>query len=196
MTALRFKTAARSAEALLKEKGSRFIAHIDPIASEDDAKARVKALWEAHPSATHVCYAYRLGPEPEVYRQNDDGEPSGTAGKPIYNQIRSFELWNVCIAVVRYFGGTQLGVPGLIQAYKESARLAIQACEIIEVEPRAYRRITLAYDQLAPVMTWIKRQHWAYRWEGDSEGKVLRIEYPKHLEKDVNEGLKNLGIET
>jgi len=126
-----YKTIAEKSEGLFKDKGSKFIAYMYLIYSEEEVKDIVQRIKKEHFSARHHCYAYRLGNYGEKYRSNDDGEPSGTAGKPILGQLLSNELTNVLIVVVRYFGGTLLGVSGLIQAYKSAAADAIQNASII-----------------------------------------------------------------
>lgn len=121
-----------TAEGLYKEKGSKFISYAYPVSSVDDVQNHLQAVSELHPSARHICYAYAIGLNRELRRMNDAGEPSGTAGKPIYGQIRSHNLTNTLIVVVRYFGGTKLGVGGLISAYKEAANDAILNAKIEE----------------------------------------------------------------
>jgi uncharacterized YigZ family protein len=116
-----YKTIEKSSEGLFKEKGSKFLGYAFHITNEDQVKEIVQRIKKEHFSARHHCYAYRLGFSGEKYRINDDGEPSGTAGKPIYGQLLSHEITNVLIVVVRYFGGTLLGVSGLINAYKSAA---------------------------------------------------------------------------
>lgn len=112
-------------EVLMKEKGSKFIGFAFSVENEEQVNAKLLELKEIYPDATHHCYAYRLGFEGEIYRTNDDGEPSGTAGVPIYNQIRSAELTFTLVVIIRYFGGTKLGVGGLIQAYKKATELTL-----------------------------------------------------------------------
>ncbi|KAI9435670.1 ribosomal protein S5 domain 2-type protein, partial [Russula earlei] len=114
------------ATAEFKDRGSRFIAYAYPIQSADDCKRYLQELKKEHPKAVHHCFAYRLGLDGNSFRVSDDGEPSGTAGKPIMGQIDSKQLANVLIVVVRYFGGTLLGVPGLINAYRSAAAMALQ----------------------------------------------------------------------
>jgi len=126
-----YKTIEKSAEGIFKDKGSKFIALAFAITSEEEAKLIIQEIKKEHFSARHHCYAYRLGYYGEKYRANDDGEPSGTAGKPIYGQLLSFDITNVLIVVVRYFGGTLLGVSGLINAYKCATRDAIENAKII-----------------------------------------------------------------
>ena len=132
MTSDSYHTLAGPAEAIYKEKSSKFLAYAYPVESEEEIRTLLDALRKKYYDATHLCYAWRLGPHGETFRANDDGEPSGTAGKPILGQLLSNELVNCLIVVVRYFGGTKLGVSGLIGAYKESAAEAIRAAEIVE----------------------------------------------------------------
>ena len=127
-----FLTIAAAAEGLYKDRGSKFLAFAYPINNDEEVKSLVQHLKKEHHSARHHCYAYRIGNEGEHYRANDDGEPSGTAGKPILGQLLSHNLTNILVVVVRYFGGTLLGVSGLINAYKNSTIEAINQAEIIE----------------------------------------------------------------
>jgi uncharacterized YigZ family protein len=127
-----YLTIAELAEAIYKERSSKFLTYAYPVESEEEIKELLDALRKEYYDATHHCYAYRLGPQGETYRANDDGEPSGTAGKPILGQLLSANLTNCLVVVVRYFGGTKLGVSGLIQAYKESTAEVIAASQIIE----------------------------------------------------------------
>jgi uncharacterized YigZ family protein len=127
-----YLTIAEPAEAIYKERSSKFLVYAYPVESEEEIKLHLDRLRKEFFDATHHCYAYRLGAEGEVFRANDDGEPSGTAGKPILGQLLSAQLTNCLVVVVRYFGGTKLGVSGLIQAYKESTAEVIAASQIIE----------------------------------------------------------------
>lgn len=128
-----YKTLTKpSKETLYKEKGSKFFGYAYPVISEDQVKEHIEDLKKQHHSARHWCYAWQLGKTYEHYRANDDGEPSNSAGMPIYGQLLSFDVTNVLVVVVRYFGGTKLGVGGLIQAYKTSAQMALEASKIVE----------------------------------------------------------------
>lgn len=127
-----YRTVAEEAEAACRERSSKFLSWIFPVRSEEEIRQHLDALRKRFFDATHHCYAWRLGPRGEAYRANDDGEPSGTAGKPILGQLLSNDLTDCLIVVVRYFGGTKLGVPGLIAAYRESAAAAIEAARIVE----------------------------------------------------------------
>lgn len=125
-----YKTIDAPSEGEYKEKGSKFIAYAFEIENEEQFKEKLESIKKLHFKARHHCFAFAIGPEHEKYRHNDDGEPSGTAGLPIYNQIKSFELSNICVIVVRYFGGTKLGVPGLIRAYKTATKEAFSHADI------------------------------------------------------------------
>ncbi len=153
-----YLTIAATTIAETKEKGSRFIAYAYFVQSEEAVKEQVEILRKEHFKATHHCYAYRLGTEGKKYRANDDGEPSGTAGRPILGQIDSFGLTNVLIVVVRYYGGTKLGTSGLIAAYKESAKEALHIAEIEEKIVESTLEMRFAYTLLSDVMQFLKGQ--------------------------------------
>jgi len=137
------------AEAILyKDKASKFIGYAYPVKNETEIKERLDHLRVLHPKATHHCYAYRLGLDKNNYRANDDGEPNGTAGKPILGQIDSFGITNCLIVVVRYFGGTKLGVSGLIDAYRECAKETIEATVITEQRILDYYHLRCAYESI------------------------------------------------
>lgn len=126
-----FDTIKYSAEGLYKDKGSKFLSYAYYVENHEEITNNLNALATSHPKAQHICYAYRFGSNGEEHRINDDGEPSGTGGKPIYNELLSRNLTNTLLAVIRYFGGTKLGVPGLIQAYKSASKDALDKTEII-----------------------------------------------------------------
>ncbi|MBN1767503.1 MAG: YigZ family protein [Prolixibacteraceae bacterium] len=128
-----FKTIASASEGLFKDKGSKFIAYAYPVKTEDEIKEHIKVLKDQHYKARHHCYAFRLGKHGDMYRANDDGEPSGTAGRPIYGQLLSFELTNILVVVVRYFGGILLGTSGLINAYKTATSEVLSQATFIDV---------------------------------------------------------------
>ena len=142
MTITTYQTIAQPVQAEFKDKGSRFIAFAYPIFSSEEVKQYVDTLRQEHHKARHWCFAWRLGVDGNQFRANDDGEPSGSAGRPILGQIDSFELTDVLVVVVRYFGGTLLGVPGLINAYKSATAMAFQAAEIVQknIEKTVYLR--------------------------------------------------------
>lgn len=149
-------TIEKGSVAEFKDRGSRFIAYSHGIQSVTDVKQRLEQIKKEHPRATHHCYAYRLGLDNNNFRVSDDGEPSGTAGRPILGQIDSRELTDVLIIVVRYFGGTLLGVPGLINAYKSCASLVIQVSTIIQKPIEAVYELQFDYTQVNAVMGIIK----------------------------------------
>lgn len=146
-------------DVLFKEKNSKFIGYAYPIKSEDDVKKHLEQLRKDHFSARHWCYAYQLGTETLRFRANDDGEPSNSAGMPIYGQIQSFDVTNVLIVVVRYFGGVKLGVGGLISAYKTAAQMALEEASIIEKTIDKHFVITFDYKNMNKVMRIIKEKN-------------------------------------
>ncbi|MBT8273773.1 MAG: YigZ family protein [Bacteroidia bacterium] len=148
-----------SAEVLFKEKGSKFFGYAFPLQNEDDVKSHIEDLKKMHHSARHWCYAYQLGTETITYRANDDGEPTHSAGQPIYGQIQSFNLTNVLIVVVRYFGGTKLGVGGLITAYKTCAKMAIESSRIISRSIDECFVLNFKYKDMNKVMRIIKEKN-------------------------------------
>jgi len=153
-----YRTITKPSEGVFKDRGSKFIAFAFPIASEADIKAIVNKLKTEHTKANHHCWAMRLSPDRSVFRVNDDGEPSGTAGRPILNALLSHNLTNILIVVVRYFGGTLLGVPGLINAYKKAAEEAIKAADIIEKVVTDVYSIRFDYALMNEVMRVVKQE--------------------------------------
>ena len=148
-----------SEETLFKEKGSKFFGYTFPVLSEDDVKERLEELRKKHHAARHFCYAYQLGIEKIRFRANDDGEPNNSAGMPIYGQIQSFEVTNILIVSVRYFGGTKLGVGGLISAYKTSAQMALEASNILVKTINIQYKLTFNYDLMNAVQRIIKEKN-------------------------------------
>ncbi|WP_370214904.1 IMPACT family protein [Mesoflavibacter profundi] len=148
-------------EVLFKDKNSKFFGYAFPVKNEDEVKAHIEDLKKQHHSARHWCYAYQIGfEEPDLlYRANDDGEPNNSAGMPIYGQIQSFEVTNVLIVVVRYFGGVKLGVGGLINAYKTGAQMALEACKIVTKTINVDFVITFDYKNMNKVMRVIKEKN-------------------------------------
>ncbi len=145
-----------SKEVLFKEKGSKFFGYAFPVFSDENVKEHIEKLKKKHHSARHFCYAWQLGKSYEHYRANDDGEPSNSAGMPIYGQLLSFEITNVLVVVVRYFGGTKLGVGGLIQAYKITAQMALENCKIVERTIDETFLLKFEYPEMNTVMRIIK----------------------------------------
>ena len=144
-------------DVLLKEKGSKFIGFAYPVNSETEIKERLNHLYEIHPKATHHCYAYRQGINGENYRANDDGEPSGSAGLPIYNQLLAHQITNVLVVVIRYYGGTKLGVGGLVKTYKESAKLTLEEAEIITKELESEIEIKFRFSHQNQIFTLLNK---------------------------------------
>jgi uncharacterized YigZ family protein len=153
-----YKNISKKSESLVKEKGSKFYAFAFPVNSEEEIINELNILKKEHAQATHICYAYKLGLNLIKYRYNDDGEPSNSAGAPIYGQINSFELTNILIAVIRYYGGTKLGVGGLIQAYRQAAKEAVENVKIIEIALKSELTIQFEYTELPQLMTLIKQE--------------------------------------
>jgi len=152
-----YQTIEKESVAEFKDRGSRFLAYAFPISSADDFKKRLKELKEEHPKAVHHCFAYRVGTDGNNFRSSDDGEPSGTAGRPILGQIDSKVLTNTAIVVARYFGSTLLGAPGLINAYKTAASFALQLNPIVKKPVFVNYRLQFDYTILNDVMRIIKK---------------------------------------
>jgi uncharacterized YigZ family protein len=159
-----YKTIANaSPEIIYKEKSSTFFGYAYPFESEHKLKPILETLRKQHPHAVHYCYAYQLGSETILYRVNDDGEPNNTAGFPIYRQIQSFTLTNTLVVVVRIFGGIKLGVGGLITAYKTTAQLTLESCEIVEKTVDIHYIISFEYKNINKVMRILKEKNVAIK---------------------------------
>jgi len=174
-----YKTLKEISQGLYKEKGSKFIAIATPAASLDEVRQQLEMLHKRYHDARHHCYAYRLGEEPYTIRYNDDGEPSGTAGKPIFGQIQSFGLTNVLIVVIRYFGGVKLGTGGLIQAYRTAAKDAIENGTIISKIWTARLEIRFNYLQMNDVMHIIKEENLRILDQDSGEQSSILLEIRK-----------------
>ena len=151
-----YKTISAPAESLYKEKSSKFLIYAYPVLNEEQIRKHLEVLHKQHYNATHHCYAWRLGFRGETFRANDDGEPSSTAGKPILGQLLSNEVTNCLIVVVRYFGGTKLGVSGLIEAYRDSAAQVLQEADIVELTIDTTVTIDFSYMAMNSVMRIVK----------------------------------------
>ncbi|PCI10725.1 MAG: YigZ family protein [Flavobacteriaceae bacterium] len=155
-----YKTIEKSFEGeIYKEKGSKFYGYAFPVSNENQVKEFIEELKAQHHKARHWCYAWRLGAETIRFRANDDGEPSNSAGNPILGQLVSFDVTNILVVVVRYFGGTKLGVGGLITAYKTSAKYVLSEAKIVEKTIDVYYKLTFEYEFLDKVMRVIKEKH-------------------------------------
>jgi uncharacterized YigZ family protein len=153
-----YKTIAAPCAGVFKDKGSKFLAYAFPVDTVEAVKQQVQRLKKEYFDARHHCYAYRIGVQGELWRANDDGEPSSTAGKPILGQLLSRELTNVLIVVVRYFGGIQLGVPGLINAYRSAASDALAHAQVVERIATAQLTFRFPYAAMNDVMKWLKEE--------------------------------------
>jgi len=168
-------TLAAPSNGEFKDRGSKFIAYAYPAHSEEEALERLAALRKEHPKARHHCFAWRFGVDGMRFRANDDGEPSGTAGRPILGQIDSHGLTNVVVIVARYFGGTLLGASGLIQAYRESANAALENAEKEERLLEAVLRIRFDYARMSDLLNLIKKGGYA----------ILRQDFGEYPEMDI-----------
>lgn len=177
-----------SKEILFKERNSKFFGYAFPIKDETQAKKYIEDLRKSNSKANHVCYAWQLGIENPVFRVHDDGEPTNSAGNPIYGQIQSFEITNVLIAVVRYFGGTKLGVGGLIQAYRGTAQLALENSIIVERIQEVCISISFKYSAMNSVMRIIKK----YRLKIVSQTTDLECTYVVAVRKSDSEHIKSI----
>jgi len=177
-----YKTIESPAEGIYKEKGSKFIAKAYPVRTEEQVKAIVEQLKEEYYDARHHCYAYILGPKGDKWRANDDGEPSGTAGKPIHGQLLSFNLTNVLVVVIRYFGGTKLGVSGLINAYKTATHDALNNAKIITRTVDAIYSVTFGYTMMNEVMRLAKDLNLQLLEQQFDNTCIIRVRIRRSLE--------------
>jgi uncharacterized YigZ family protein len=152
-----YKTIATPSEGYYKAKGSKFTGFAIPVFSEEEFKAHLARIKKENPDSGHYCYGFRIGADNKLYRYSDDGEPSSTAGKPIFGQIQSYELTNIMIVVIRYFGGTKLGVGGLITAYRAAAKEALDNATIISCTVDNFYEIQFGYEIMSQVMNFIKK---------------------------------------
>lgn len=190
-----FLTIITPSEGEFKDKGSKFLAYAFPVGSVEEVKFHLEFLKELHPKAVHHCYAYRIGIENENFRANDDGEPAGSAGKPILNAILSKNLTNVLVVVVRYFGGTLLGVSGLINAYKSATLDALDAAEFIEKTVDVVHEIAFDFEHMNAIMKIIKAHSLKILEQGFEDGKsTLRFEVRKSLEAIVLEKMASVEL--
>ena len=193
-----YYTIEQPAIAEFKERGSRFLAYCYPVASIDICKKHISVLKKEHPKAVHYCVAYRIGIDGLIFRVSDDGEPAGSAGRPILGQIDSKQLTNVMVVVVRYFGGTLLGVPGLINAYKTATSLALQLTPMVQKAVELNYELNFDYHQMNEVMIIVKQYHCTVLHQEAQLFVQLKIGIPKHrLEEVLNKlnELRDLRIE-
>jgi uncharacterized YigZ family protein len=191
-----YYTISKSSVAEFKDRGSRFIAYAFPIVSVNDFKERLAEIKKEHPKATHHCFAYRIGLDGNNFRVSDDGEPSGSAGRPILGQIDSKELADVLVIVVRYFGGTLLGVPGLINAYKTAASLALQVTPVTRKPVLINSRLQFDYTRMNEVMRIIKQFDCTILQQDIQLFCIMETGIPKDRYPEVIFKLKNIpGVE-
>ncbi len=197
-----YRTLKELSEGIYKEKGSKFIAFAVPCYSEKEVKEYLESWRKEHYQSRHVCYAYRFGVDQKVFRANDDGEPNNSAGAPILGQIQSYDLSNILIGVVRYFGGTKLGVGGLIHAYKTAAKEAIENGEICELEVFDWIRIHFDYGAMPNVMNLLKQHNLVMKDQVFEESCTLVVNLPlnkstfiqEELQEITNVEIESLGI--
>ncbi len=191
-----YNTIEKTAVAEFKDRGSKFLAYVYPLKDVNEFKEKLAAIKKEHTKAVHHCFAYRLGLDGNNYRVSDDGEPSGTAGRPILGQIDSKQLTNVLIVVVRYFGGTLLGVPGLINAYRTAASLALQITPVVQKPVLLTYRLQFDYTQMNDVMKVVKHFDCAVLKQETQLFYSIEIGVPKNRLDEVLFRLKELrGVE-
>lgn len=187
-----YNTIAQEAQAEFKDRGSKFIAFAFPIVGTDDVKKNLAALKKEHPKAVHHCFAYRIGLDGNQFRVSDDGEPSGTAGKPILGQIDSKQVTNTCIVVVRYFGGTLLGVPGLINAYKTAASLVLQVVPVVQKPIMSRFSIQFDYTQMNDIMLIVKQLNGIVLRQEQQLFSSMDVEVPRGRTEEWKYRISNL----
>jgi len=183
-----YRSLSQRSEGVYKEKGSKFIGIAVACHTENQAKLFLEEWKKEHHQARHLCYAYRFGLNKDIFRANDDGEPNNSAGAPILGQIQSFDLSNVLIGVVRYYGGTKLGIGGLINAYRTAAKVAIENGLIIELEVFCQVKLLFGYAMMPDVMGWIKNANLSYSNQNFEVECSLELALPLKLKvKLLNE---------
>ncbi len=189
-----YKTIAKISTGQFKDKGSRFIGFLFPVSSEEEIKNHLTSLKKEYYDATHHCYAYTFGHTgTENFRLNDDGEPSGSAGRPIFGQLQSAGLKDVLAVVIRYFGGTKLGIPGLINAYKGTTRLAIEQAGVIEKKIMRCAEVRFPFERMNTLMTLLKKGGAEIRnMDYSDEGSVIRFEIIRSCYPDFAKEIERL----
>lgn len=187
-----YKTIEGDAEGVFRDKGSRFIAYGFPFSNEENLKDVIARIKSMHPKARHHCWAYRLGQDRDVYRINDDGEPAGTAGRPILNCLLSADVTDIIVVVVRYFGGTLLGVPGLINAYKQATLECLENATIVEKTVNHIYQIRFDYLSMNDIMKMIKEHEWRIIHQNFDLDCTINIELRKNDVNLLEEHIKNL----
>jgi uncharacterized YigZ family protein len=189
-----YKTIKSTSEGLFKDKGSKFLAFAYPFENESEIKNIIEPLRKEHFKAVHFCYAYRIGLDRTNFRVNDDGEPSGSAGRPILNVLLSKEITNILVVVVRYWGGTLLGVPGLINAYKSATEEAIANAEIIEKTVNDVYQITFDYVQMNDIMKVVKDFDLRMKNQQFDNQCVIEIEFRQSISPQVVKRFEKIDV--
>lgn len=190
-----YKTIAVPGTGLFKDKGSRFLAFAFPVDTEEEVKQHVQNLKKEYFDARHHCYAYRIGLNGEQWRANDDGEPSSTAGKPILGQLLSQELTNILVLVIRYFGGIQLGVPGLINAYRSAAADALANTRVVEKTAKTSILFTFPYEVMHDVMKLVKDEQSDILSQSSDMRCGMKIAVPKSKKEYMQKKLVHIGVQ-
>lgn len=187
-----YQTIEKPAEGVFRDRGSKFLGFAYPITSDQDIKAIIANLKNEHPKANHHCWAMRWSTDRSIFRVNDDGEPSGTAGRPILNTLLSRNLTNLAVIVVRYFGGTLLGVPGLINAYRTTAELALNECKVIEKTVNDVYTVSFDYLQMNDVMRLIKEDNLNILYQQFDNNCEIKVSIRKMQVNQVLDRLQKL----
>lgn len=187
-----YNTIDQEGVAEFKDKGSKFLAYAIPMVEASELKTHIQRLKKEHPKAVHFCFGYRLGIDGNNFRTSDDGEPSGSAGKPILGQIDSKEVTDVLIVIVRYFGGTLLGVAGLINAYKSTAAMALQVVPIVQKPVLKHYSLQFDYTQMNDVLMIIKQFGCLIKSQENQLFTILKLGIPLERQDDVIHRLRNL----
>jgi uncharacterized YigZ family protein len=191
-----YKTIAGPSEGIYREKGSKFIALAFPVESEAEVKEKLAEIQKQYFDARHHCYSYILGPNKDAYRLNDNGEPSGTAGRPIHGQLLSKDLTNTLVIVVRYFGGIKLGVSGLINAYKTAAKDALDAATIIEKTVDETYKVSFDYSEMNSVMQLLKDPYVTILGQGYEDRYLISFKIRRREADRVVTALKKINTVT
>lgn len=190
-----YYTVNQTAVAEFKDRGSKFLAYVYPVQSADELKVHIQELKKLHPKAVHYCFAYRIGFDKNNFRVSDDGEPSGTAGKPILGQIDSKQLTNVLVVVVRYFGGTLLGVPGLIHAYKTASTMVLQLVPIIQKPITKACVLHFDYTVMNDVMRYVKAFNLDITEQETQLFCTLKVEVPVNRINEFENVIRDLRVD-
>jgi len=189
----KYRSILRAEPAEFREKGSKFVGLATWVKSEDQIKDKLAVWRKEYPQASHICYAYRLGVAGEIYRANDDGEPNNSAGAPILGQLIAVDLTNTLIGVVRYYGGTKLGVGGLVSAYKEAAKRVISSAQIVEFQLHRYYKLAITYLDMPHVLSLLKRKRIEIIKNDMTYNCILEIELEIDDEQDITELLSRFA---